>query len=192
MTTDWAAVYSKIPIIGERVPSATTAAHCDEWEAQHQLQLPRSYREFVLYLGAGRLSDEFEISAPGLTSSWARPYFLDAMNSTYHGRDEELPHYVDDPAQFLRSIFFAMHVTTFGFAWDPLDKSDADPGEVGIYVWDRDRDYFNLVRIAHSFGEFIQIILSPTRYQEVFRRFWQGRSPEPSFAQYRDRSGWKR
>jgi hypothetical protein len=165
-TERWQEFLSQVPLEPSFQPVPPLAVDVlDVYEQGSGVQLPRSYREFMLRLGPGELGfppggegEEYQIVAPPSPGSNAGAD-LTALTHEYHSAsgleqraDEDLGQEYGDAGRVRRLILFA---STFGgdrYGWDPEDVRDPEGPEFGIY---RVPHGGPLEYAAASFSEFV-------------------------------------
>jgi len=160
---DWGLVKEKVFIPeGFRIRTLRISPALDRYEAKSGFALPRSFREFGLAFGPGTIEPhEWRFAMPGFRK---QEEFADptALTRWLHGcwggeemTDEELGETmgIDDPARARRLVLFCRNGSSDFFGWDPLDVTDPDAREYGIYMLGRDDT--RVMRLATTFQRFV-------------------------------------
>ena len=155
-----------------------TDQNLDDFESAYQFQLPRRYREFAKFFGAGVLATTYNIYAPGyrdLPKPQAGPrhdlgYFLDNSPRLFHAEFETDN---TEVGRIHKLVYFC--ATTYGniIGWDPGDPRDSRKKEYGIYESLRGEE--SLKYLAASFPEFVeQICFGPP---DCWEEEWDNQHP---------------
>jgi hypothetical protein len=150
---DWGEFYGSPiiePMYGESVPKPTVA-QLDQFEAETGFRLPRSYREYILVFGPGRLVTDWDIAAPGYGASW----FWDLHTMYENMRPEErwISRHPKEHRDRLRRLRYFCSKYKDAFGWDPAEVCDPAAPEYAVY---RTIEDGRVVRVSDSFRGFVE------------------------------------
>lgn len=149
---DWKKFYDSLQILGD-VHWRPTVSDLDAFEKQHNFKLPKSYRDFILVFGPGRLFRNLLIAAPGYpkAGSWCD---LGYRNFFAREREESILDWPPHLRDKIRRLFYFITDDADAFAWDPKDVRDASNHEYSI--WRRRGEDLTLEFRGESFKEFVE------------------------------------
>jgi hypothetical protein len=138
-----------------------TPADLDRYEAEAGFKLPDDYRSYALTFGPGELGRcEFCFSTPGFPKAGdldlAEKNRIWLKLAVAGCPDKNLAERFGDAWRARRLIHFC-EVSGIGdrFAWDPMDVTDAETHEYGIYALPVDSTGWKNMRVARTFREFV-------------------------------------
>lgn len=151
----WRALYETFEVQDEheRVPPPTVE-DLDRFEAETGIKLSAGYRGYIRVFGPGNL---IVGSGDSMREMFIRSPYFPTPSLDLRKAVERLRILKDDPPRGMdertrRTIVFAHNGLGDEFAWDPLDVTDPDAPEFGMYAWYRD-DFS--VKISKTFQGFI-------------------------------------
>jgi hypothetical protein len=150
---DWRAFYDSLvirPMHGETVPRPTVS-QLDRFEAETGFRLPRSYREYILVFGPGRLFSDWDIAAPGYAASWL--WDLRALDEMMRPEERWIDRHPEAERDRVRRCRYFCRKYKDAFGWDPAEVCDADAHEYAVYRIIEDG---RVVRVAGSFRGFVE------------------------------------
>ena len=129
----------------------STTQELDQFEKDHGVKLPLSYRSFAQRFGAGELAGHYRIAVPSPADN---PYSLARYNRDAHGPEEDAIWEGQAPPEVIpRLLFFANTIGGEYFAWDPQDVKDPSESEYAVLWFPRS---LGGEIVANSFHEFIE------------------------------------
>lgn len=150
---NWHAFYDSLviePVYGEPVPKPT-ASELDRFEAEAGFRLPRSYREYILVFGPGRLLTNWHVAMPGYGEP--RRSHLDTMHANVRPPEEWIGRYPPEQRDRVRRGWYFCCDYRDIVGWDPAEVCDPDAHEYAVYRLPEDG---GVVRFAESFREFVE------------------------------------
>jgi hypothetical protein len=127
-----------------------TVDNLDLFEAETGFRLPRSYREYILVFGPGKLLTDWDIAAPGYGESL---WDLSVMHENMRPDEQWIGHHpVEHHDRIRRCRYFcSKYKDTFG--WDPAEVCDHSAQEYAIYCILADG---RVERVVDSFRAFVE------------------------------------
>lgn len=138
------------PTYGEAARKPT-AAQLDQFEADTGFRLPRSYREYILVFGPGRLFSDWYIAAPGYGDSWR--WDLRTMHENVRPQEHWIDYYPAAEHDRVRRCRYFCAKYKDAFGWDPAEVCDPEAPEYAVY---RLVEGGQVVRVADSFRGFME------------------------------------
>jgi hypothetical protein len=148
----------KAPYPGYVFAPKPTKKTLDGFENARHLNLPKSYREFALFFGAGELAGHYRITVPMSGSS---DYDLEKFNTDYHGDpDEHLLDQFGSSEVIEKCLFFCSSGGGVVFGWKTDEVTAARGHEYAIYAF----DFPPMVKVASTFQKFVETyVMAPDR-----------------------------
>ncbi|QJW92535.1 hypothetical protein FTUN_0031 [Frigoriglobus tundricola] len=156
--------------VGEQgilVHNASFGPGCDPCEKMMLEQSDKAYRNYVTVFGAGELSFEYDIPAPGYSSSpeWDLLQFCKRVAAYFESVADDY----ENSDLVSRLLYFASSKGKLTFGWDTNDVRSQEDKEYAIYQVSNTEDP---VLIATSFSEFIRsVCLASPAADEEMRAF---------------------
>ncbi len=168
----WQQLLQRIEIVQppskpQKKPTRKDMAECEKSLGFH---FPESYKSFVRQIGAGEISEYFNIFAPGYSEK--RSGSLEALIDLVRKEavSESLVEVYGDEAFVRRMIPFADTIGGDLFVWDPEDCRDDCTHEYGIFVFPDDRS--TIIQMAASFVEFIDEVCLGDKFRLIAGPSW--------------------
>ena len=155
---DWREFYDSLLIHPhgwhETVPKPT-ASQLEHFEVATGFRLPRSYREYILVFGPGRLFTDWNIAAPG----YGGPCDIDLQTIHESLRPTELAefdrHHEAEHRERVRRLRYFCLAYKDRYGWDPAEVTDPGAHEYAIYHILEDG---RVRRFADSFRGFVEYL----------------------------------
>src|SRR5262249_25700279 len=124
----------------------------DLYVTQTRFALPRSYREYILQFGPGRLLTDWDIAAPGCTEMNEK-WDLTWLHENIRREEDELRYWPDTAHGRLRRCLFFCSKYKDIYGWDPAEVCDSEAHECAIYRFCEDH---TVVLAGKTFREFVE------------------------------------
>jgi hypothetical protein len=154
---DWDVIKSKTFLPPDRpLRLFPIAAELEGYEVKSGFALPRSFREFATTFGAGTIEPgDWRFAVPGIPDPFGGRY-TDPTSLTrwfMQGREGTLADEYDDTVRARRLVLFCSNESYDFFGWDPLDVTEPESHEYGIYLLGRYDT--RVLRLAKRFRRFV-------------------------------------
>jgi hypothetical protein len=153
---EWEVVLDSVEIRDGAV-RPVSKADVTRHKKRSELLLPDSYYGYCQVFGPGELTNwNYAICIPDAKSKY---FGIEQFNtftrqsSAPRGWHPDVNQRQANAAQCRRAKFFASDICTSWFFWDPIDVTNREENEFGIYIIHREG---YIARVADSFGEFIK------------------------------------
>jgi len=142
----------------DRVPPPT-AEELDRFESETGIKLPAGYRAYVRVFGPGCIlvGGGSKVREMFIESPYCPKPSMDLRRAAERLRSlaEDPPRGMDE--QTRRLVVFGRNGLGDEFGWDPLDVTDPDTPEFGVYAWYRGD---TVLKISSTFRGFIKFTLN--------------------------------
>ncbi len=151
----WEQLKRRFEIVGDKL-RVVSPKEIAVFEDATGFRVPISYQFYCQVFGAGTLTEpaNYEIAVPGLRQAYANSE-LTSLNQQIRRLSNEYRYYCNRPDLFERAWFFGQDIGTSYFFWDPLEVTDYNNREYGIFVIQRD---YSIFRLTDSFWQFVNDI----------------------------------